>query len=123
MIMFPSIANFKNAIQMNGIKNCPVTIADINISIKICGTNIPTLKGKSKRCKPPQVINDCIKLPPELQANNKHLKLFANIFCIQGLTFLLTISKNVKFCTISCITNQTITSLCKLFDQTFALCN
>ena len=106
MIAFPSTANFKSAIQMNAIKNCPVTIEDMNVSIKICGTNIPTLKGKSTHRKPPQVINDCIKLPPELKANNKHIKLFADIFHIQGLTFLLTVSKNIKVCAVGHVTDQ-----------------
>ena len=123
MTTFPSIANFKNAIQMNAIKNCPVTIEDINISMKICGTKVPSLNGKSSRCKPPPVINDHIKLPPELQANNKNIKLTADIFHIQGFIFLLTLSKNIKFHTIGSINNQTITSLCKSFDQTFCIHN
>ena len=123
MIVFLSIADFKNAIQMNAIKNCPITIEDINISLEIHGTNIPSLKGKSTCRKPPQAINNCIKLPPELQANDKHIELSADIFCIQGLTFLLTLSENIEFYNIGCITNQTVTSLCKCFDATFGLCN
>ena len=67
MIIFPSIADHKNAIQMNAIKNCPATIVDVNILSKICGTNIPSLKGKSTHQKPPAATNDYIELPPKLE--------------------------------------------------------
>ena len=123
MIMFPSIADFKNSIQMNTIKNCPVTIEDINILMKIYGTNIPSLKGKSTCCKPSITVNDYIKIPPELKLNNKTIELCTNLFYIQGVIFLLTLSKHIKFLTICSIMNCIIPSLCESFNQTFQIYN
>ena len=122
--MFPSIANYKNAIQMNDIKNCPVTIDNVNILMKIYRTkNVPSLKGKSTHRTPPAATTDCIELPPELETNNKNIELTADLFCIQKVIFLLTLSKHIKFYTICHINDRTITSLCNAFDQTFRIYN
>ena len=37
VIGYPSLRDFKHVIQTNQIKNCPVTIEDINICEKIFG--------------------------------------------------------------------------------------
>jgi hypothetical protein len=47
----PSIENFKAILRQNIIKNCPVTIEDVNIAERIFGPDIGTLKGKSTREK------------------------------------------------------------------------
>ena len=119
-VRFSTCNPFRN---LDAIKNFPVTIKDIDILMKICGTNIPSLKRMSTHCKTPASNKDCIELPPELQANNKTIELSANSFCIQGLFFPLTLSKHIKFHDIGAITNQNITSLCKSFNQTFRIHN
>ena len=122
-IMFPSIADYKNAIQMNAIKNCPVTIDDIDILLKIYGASIPSLKGKSTHRSPPAANTDCIELPPELEVNNRQIELAADLFHIQSIIFPLALSKHVKFCTVCHISDRTISSLCDAFDQTFRIHN
>ena len=47
MMMFPSVVDFKNAIKMNCIHNCPVTINDINVAKDVFGKDIFALKGKT----------------------------------------------------------------------------
>ena len=49
---------FKNLVQMNGIKNCPVTVANIKNSEKIYGLAISRLKGVSVRRNPKPVKRD-----------------------------------------------------------------
>jgi hypothetical protein len=50
----PTMENFKALLQMNVIKNCPVTVEDINIAEKIFGPDVSSLKGKFTRRKPNQ---------------------------------------------------------------------
>ena len=47
MMMFLSASDFKNAIKMNHIHNCPVTIDNINAAEDIFGKDIFALKGKT----------------------------------------------------------------------------
>ena len=42
----PTIKNFKLLIKTNSIKNCPITIDDINNAEKIFGPSLSSLKGK-----------------------------------------------------------------------------
>jgi hypothetical protein len=43
--------DFKWVIRSNEIKDCPITIQDIDVATKIWGKNIATLKGKTTRSK------------------------------------------------------------------------
>ena len=74
-IMFPSIQDLKTMIQMNAIKNCPVTIEDIKLCEKIYGRSIPSLKGKTVRRPPKITVNDYLKIPKELKLSNYVLTL------------------------------------------------
>ena len=66
MIEFPSMKDFKTVLQMNGIRNCPITVEDLKICIEIFGPNIAALKGKSVRTKPKVVVKDYIDVPKDL---------------------------------------------------------
>ena len=46
MMTFPSATNFKNAMKMNHIHNCPVTVDDINAAEDIFGKDILCQKEK-----------------------------------------------------------------------------
>ena len=49
------------------IKNCPVTVEDIDNTEKILGKNISYLKGKTTRSRPKVVKNDQVEIPKELK--------------------------------------------------------
>ena len=85
----------------------------------IYGLNIYTLKGKSVRTKPKVVLNDYIKVPPKIKVQNQDVELCADIIYIQGIPFLATISKHIKFFTIIPIASCSKALLCDAFDQTF----
>ena len=119
----PSVHDFKNLIKMNSIKNCPVTIEDINIAENIFGKDISTLKGKTTRTKPIPVVKDLIAIPTEIKMKHEKIELCADIMFIQGLAFLTTISKKIKFRTIEFIPKRTVENLYKAFDNVFRIYN
>ena len=101
------------------IKNCPITQEDIDMSEKIYGTDVFALKGKTTRSKPKLTIQDYIEIPSELKSAHQGINLCADLMYIQGIIFLVTVSKNIKFITIKCIPSQSKSLLCEAFDQTF----
>ena len=123
MIGFPSMNDYKKIVQMNGIRNCPITIDDIKNCEKIYGTNVSTLKGKSVRTKPMVVVKDYIDIPKELKMKVSEIDLCADIMYIQKIMFLVTISKDLKFITIVPINARSKKLLCDAFDQTFRIYN
>ena len=48
MMMHPSVADFKNAIEHNFVHDCPVTMEDIETAEDIFGKDIHTLKGRQQ---------------------------------------------------------------------------
>jgi hypothetical protein len=49
---YPSMKDFRWIIQSNQIKDCPVTVDDVETAHKIFGKDIAALKGKTTRSKP-----------------------------------------------------------------------
>ena len=115
MIRFPSMKDYKTIIQMNGIKNCPVTVDNIKMSQKIYKRNIHVLKGKSVHTKPKVVVKDYIEICKEIKMKNEDIEPCADIMYIQKVIFLVIVSKHLKFLTIVPIKKL----LCEAFDDTF----
>jgi hypothetical protein len=90
----PSVENMKHMLQMNMIKNCPVTTQDVVNAERIFGPDIATLKGKTTHRSPPRIINDMIEVPEELK-NFDDLVLCIDIMFVAGLPFLTAIDKPI----------------------------
>ena len=63
------------------IKNCPVTLEDIEVANKIYGPDVAVLKGKSVRKKPIPVIKDYVEIPKEIKEIHQEVELCADIIC------------------------------------------
>ncbi len=78
--MFPSNADMKWAIQLNLIKDCPVTIKDMGMAIMVWGSNIAMPKGKTVRVTPPVIRQDVIEISKQIMLGEVvHYK-----FCATG---------------------------------------
>ncbi|MEN9849167.1 MAG: hypothetical protein RL368_1907, partial [Pseudomonadota bacterium] len=105
---YPSAADIRNMIKMNSVKNCPITIEDIELAEKIYGRDVGALKGKTTRTKPKPVISDTIAIPDELKDAQRSVDLCIDIMVINGLSFFTTISRNIKYRTAEFIKNHSI---------------
>ncbi len=96
----------KAIIQINAIKNNPVTTEDVDIAQKIFGPNIATLKGKTTRCTPVPIIEDRIKIPRELITTQYAITLCIDDMKVNDIGFLTTTPR------ILCIQQQDISPIC-----------
>ena len=62
-LCYPSCKDFKCVIRSNQIKDCPVTVEDVDVFLKIWGKNIPKLKVKTTQSKPYTLARDSVKIP------------------------------------------------------------
>ena len=69
VIMFPTTRQFKEAIRNNVIKNCPVTVKDIEAAEDIFGPDIYALKGRTTRQKP-----NPVEMPEKRKMIPKHIR-------------------------------------------------
>ncbi len=102
----PSIKDLKAMLQMNLIRDGPVTTADIDIAEKMFGPDISTAKGKTTRKQLLPVVDDYIEIPKELISSQRDVILCLDGMYVNGLTFLTTISKNMYYSTAQYIAKQ-----------------
>ena len=82
------------------LKNCSVTLEDVNRCFKIFGKDFPTLKGHTARRKGKRVVLEVINVHRYILDKNKKVALDGNHFFTNKLIFFVTISRNIEFNTI-----------------------
>jgi hypothetical protein len=88
MLGRPSLKDYIQIIRQNGIKNCPVTVQDIERAIAIWGQDLGAVVGRTTRKRPITIDKDVF-----IRETTDYTILYIDFFFICGLTFLLSISK------------------------------
>ncbi|KMZ58833.1 hypothetical protein ZOSMA_7339G00010, partial [Zostera marina] len=120
-VAYPSMNDFRWMVRHNQIKDCPVTVADIDVAEKIWGKNIAALKGKTVRQKPEPVKEDYIEVPKELLSLHKSVFLTADIFFVNGIPFLLALSRKITFTSLYHLANRTIERVFEAFKKLYTM--
>ena len=109
---------------MNVIWDNPVTEPDVKLMECLFGSDIPTIKGKTKRQHPHQLVSNMVSIPHELHDAQCDVCLYIDIMYVNGMPFLTTISKNIKYCTAMWVADHTaptikslVESILKLYQQ------
>ena len=90
-----SYENLKKILLVNLIRDFPVSFGDANLAIKICGTNVPVLKGVNVRPWPPVVERqDIIELPEELLIEETELTI--DVIYVEGEALLHVMDTKIK---------------------------
>ena len=100
-LLYPSNANFKWLIKNNEIKNCKVSVQNIDIAQEIWGKDISSLKGKTVQGKPIVVALDCIKIPKEIANLKKTVFLTADIFFVNRIPLFVSLSRKIDLTGVS----------------------
>ena len=119
----PTIRDLKNIITMNGIRDCDVTLEDIDTAEQIFGKDVASLKGKTVRQKVAPVVHNVVSIPPELMKIHHNIELCIDTLFVNGLPFLTTISKNIKYRTATFLETRTKDGYYKAIDEVFKLYN
>jgi hypothetical protein len=93
----PTMNNFKSLLRMNVIQNCPVTVEVVNISEKIFGPDMSSLKGKLTRRKPKPVRSDLIEIPNEIITKHHDIDLCMDAMYVNECGMLTAIDRTIKF--------------------------
>jgi hypothetical protein len=113
-LSYPSMKDFKCVIISNQLKDFPVMIQDIDVAMKIWGNNIAAMKGKTTRSKTDPVARDYVKVPNELLKLHKE-----NIFFVNQITFLLTLSRSICFTAVNHLADRTVPHIFKAFKEMY----
>lgn len=118
-LSYPSMADFKWILRSNQIKDCPITVNDAEIATKIWGPNITALKGKMVRRSPDAVAQDVVLIPKQIRELHRNVSLSIDIFFFNGIAFFITLSRNIRFTTVTHLPNRTVPEIFKAFRSIF----
>ncbi len=99
------------------ITNCPITTTAITNAWSIFGPDLASVRGKTVQRTPAPVVGDYVAVPKGVIDRNKTVMLAAEVFFVDGIAFLLTVSRNIKFITAEHVASQTAKSLSKHMDR------
>jgi len=105
-LVLPSDSDMTWALQLNMIKDCPLTAMDTKMTTMVWGCNIAMLKGKTVRTTPPVVRHDVIEIPKEIRELHKMVTLVIDIFCVNKIPFFLTHSLVICFMWVTHLSNR-----------------
>jgi hypothetical protein len=111
--------DFNWVVQSNHIKDCPVTVQDIDVARKIWGENIAALKGKTTRSKSIPVARDYVKVTMELMKLHKEVFLTTYIFFVNKITLFLTLSRKICFTAVNHLADRTVPHIFKAFKEMY----
>ena len=89
-------------ITYNFLNDCPVTVDNHRRDLDMYGVDLGAVKGKTVRHKISHVRTDIIiSMPDGIFTNHGSLTLCTNIFVVDQLIFLSTISRKLLFATVA----------------------
>ena len=107
MMVKPSTKDFKNMMRGNLVKTFSIIISEMYASENIFGTNLSYLKGKIYQRNPVQASPSCMTSPKRVLELNKDVELGSNISIVNGIPFVVSVERTIKFATIENILHRT----------------
>ena len=111
MIGHPSPKDYKDMVRSGMILNFPVTVADINVANDLLGPDIGSIRGKTTRTAPEPVATNYVHIPSEIRERMGPVELTADLLFVNGIPFLLTLGKRIKFTIIENVPDRKATTL------------
>ena len=97
----PSHKDFLTMIRENQLKHCPISVEDANRSVQIYGPDVHAIRGKTTRPTPTHVLADQLRpLPIDILNAHQNVTLCTDVFVVDGLNFLVTVSRNLHYLTV-----------------------
>ena len=103
----PSEEDYTDILVNNRRRNCPVTPDDAERALTIYGSDLATLQGKTVKKQNSAIPNyQASKIPAPIIAQYPNVRLFIDIFWVNGKAFFHTISEWIKFRMVAAIPNR-----------------
>ena len=117
MIGNPSERDYQGMVREKLIANCPVTVTDVKNAHQLFGPDLANLRGKTVRRRPDHVAVDYVDLPLSLLDRHRDVTLTADLMFVNGLPFLITLSRAINLVTIEFASSRTAANLTRLLSR------
>jgi hypothetical protein len=113
MIGNPSEGDYRGLVNSNMISNCLIAPTNITNACAIFGPDLASVWRKTVCWTPALVVADHVAVPPAVVERNKVVMMAADVFFVDGLPFLVTLSRNIKFVMVEHLPVRTANTLVK----------
>jgi hypothetical protein len=117
----PSEADFQHILRHNLLRNYPVTPQDASRAFRIYGPDVPTLKGKTTKASASPPAPTLFDRSPPIPEEYQDITLCVDIFFVQGVCFLHSISRGIGFPTVSFVATRQSSTILSELRSIFAL--
>ena len=107
-LCFPSTQQCKWAVQNHMIKDCPITVQDIDNALAIYGKDPAGLKGKTTRTKPTPVAGHRLKIPKGIMDKHKNVFMSVDTFFVNQIPFFLSLSRKINYTGVQNLSNRKV---------------
>ena len=104
---YPTEENLKYALRQKLLKNCPITVDDVNNAEKIFGKDVAAMKGKLTRKKPNPIRVEVVEFLPEIIEQIRDLILSLDIFCVNNIPMMSSIDRTIRYRSVVPLENRT----------------
>jgi hypothetical protein len=108
-------------IANNDIPNCAVGRQDVLNAADIFGCDFGTLQGKTTRSKLEGTRGSIFNIPRQIMEQYRNVTLCIDIMFVNQIPFFLSISRNIKFITVSVLANSKEALLTKALKEIHAV--
>lgn len=102
----PSETQMCDILNGRQLSNCDVKAQDVINARRIFGPDVGSLKGKTVRQKEPHVELSITPIPEDIMERHRQLVVCFDIMYVNGIAFLVSISRALKFCTAEALANR-----------------
>ena len=113
MMAHPRDDKLKHVVSnTNVITNCNFTSSDLTNALTLFSPDRGTLRGKTVRQRPDKVRPEYVSIPRSLFERIQNVTLAADVMFVNGLPFIVTISRAIKLITVEYLPSRTAEMLC-----------
>ena len=120
-VMFNNISAKKllYIVDNNMVKGLPITRQDVKLAEEIYGPNIYALKGKTVNRKIDHVFAPVTDISKQLLKEYKNITLCTDVMFVNGIKFLLTVSRHIDFVTAEYVPSKKYSGYIKPIEMVY----
>ena len=99
MVGGPSNKEYAGLVSAQMVSDCDVVATDVTNAYKLFGKDLAAVRGNTTRRNPAPVVESHVTIPKNFVLNNKAITLAADVFFVDGIAFLMSVSRRIKFVT------------------------
>jgi hypothetical protein len=106
MMAFPSDADYDGMVRTHMLRDCNIATRDITNAKSIFGPTLDAIRGKTVRQSPLPATGHYVSIPRIIRERNREVDISADVFFINGVPFIVTRSRRLRFITAEAIKSR-----------------